>query len=96
MSAPHPPQGRQQQYTERPLKVFGEQYLEGQSLPIGAVINPGDPPLWTDGKPRVLLPTGPVELRFNDWVISNRYTGVAVEVISPEEFAERFGPGGAP
>jgi len=27
-----------------------------------------------------------------NWVISNRYTGQPVEVISSEEFAERFGP----
>jgi len=31
-------------------------------------------------------------LLLTDWVISNRYTGAAAEVISAEEFAERFGP----
>jgi hypothetical protein len=96
MSQPHPPQGNQQQHTERPLKVYAEQYQTGQPLPVGAVINPGDPPLYTDGKPRVLLPSGAHELVVGEWVISNRYSGVPTEVISPEEYAERFGPGGAP
>jgi hypothetical protein len=70
MAQPYPPQGEQQQHTERPIKVYAEQYLEGQPLPIGAVINPGDPPLWTDGKPRVLLPTGPHELQLTEGDVS--------------------------
>jgi hypothetical protein len=97
MAAPYPPQGEQQAHTERPLKVYAEQYQTGHPLPVGAVINPGDPPLFTDGKPRVLLPgRGPVELHLTEWVISNRYTGAPREVISDEEFTERFGPGGGP
>jgi hypothetical protein len=94
MAAPHPPQGNQQQYTERPARVFGEQYVEGQPLPIGVVIDPGDPPVYTDGQPRVLLPTGWVVIHPTEWVLTNRYAGVVREVISAEEFAERFGPGG--
>ena len=35
MAAPVPPQGDQRQYTERPLKVYGEQYRSGAPLPIG-------------------------------------------------------------
>ena len=97
MSQPSPPQGEQQQVTERPLRVYAEQYQTGHPLPIGAVINPGDPPLYTDGLPRVIIPgIGPVLLQLTDWVISNRYTGQPMEVISAEEFAERFGSGGAP
>jgi len=93
MAAPFPPQGEQKQQTEKPLKVYAEQYQTGHPLPVGAVINPGDPPLFTDGKPRVLLPgRGPVELHLTEWVISNRYTGAPREVISDEEFTERFGP----
>jgi hypothetical protein len=95
MAAPFPPQGNQAPHTERPLKIYGEQYLEGQ-LPVGAVIDPspgeGLPPLFNDGAARVLLPTGWAVLLLTDWVISNRYTGAAAEVISAEEFAERFGP----
>jgi hypothetical protein len=91
MAAPYPPQGAQQQHTERPLKIYAEQYL-GAALPIGAVINPGDPPLFVDGEPRVALPTGWVIVHETDWVLSNRYTGQPQEVISAEEFAERFGP----
>ena len=92
MAASFPPQGAQQQHTERPLKIYAEQYLDGQPLPIGAVTDFGDPPLFTDGQARVALPTGWVVLQLTDFVISNRYTGAAVEVISAEEFAERFGP----
>lgn len=94
MAAPLPPQGTQQQVTERPLRVFAEQYVEGGALPVGAVINPGEPPFFTDGQPRVLLPAGWVVLHPTEWVISNRYSGAASEVISAEEFSERFGPGG--
>jgi len=93
MGQPHPPAGNQTPHTERPLKVYGEQYLEGGALPVGAVIDPGDPPLFSDGQPRVLLPTGWVVLHSTEWVVSNRYTGAAAEVISAEEFAERFGGG---
>ena len=94
MAAPFPPQGEQKQYNERPLKIYGEQYLDGQPLPVGAVINPGDPPLFTDGLPRVALPTGWAVVQLTDWVLSSRYTGQPMEVISAEEFEERFGPGG--
>ena len=95
MAAPYPPQGAQQQHTERPLKIYAEQYL-GAALPIGAVINPGDPPLFSDGQPRVLLPAGWTVIQLTEYVISSRYTGQAIDVISAEEFAERFGSGGAP
>jgi hypothetical protein len=96
MAAPFPPAGNQAQHTERPLKIYGEQYLEGGPLPIGVVIDPGDPPLFSDGQPRVLLPAGWVVVHSTEWVISNRYTGAAAEVISAEEFTERFGGGGPP
>jgi hypothetical protein len=100
MAAPYPPAGNQTQHTERPLKVYAEQYLEGGALPVGVVIFPLDPaavppPPFVDGLPRVLLPAGPVVVHSTDWVISNRYTGAPIEVISDEEFSERFG-GGAP
>ena len=95
MPQPFPPQGNQSQHTERPLKVYGEQYLEGAAIPIGAVVNP-EPvpglPLFSDGLPRVPLATGWVIVNLTDWVLSSRYSGQPVEVISAEEFAERFGP----
>lgn len=96
MAAPYPPQGQQQPHTERPLKIYGEQYLAGHPPPIGVVIDPSPgpdlPPIYNDGQARVLLPSGWVVIQLTDWVISNRYTGTASEVISAEEFAERFGP----
>lgn len=95
MAAPIPPQGQQQQHTERPLKIYSEQYLAGQPLPIGVVIDPpggpGQPPLFSDGQPRVLTPAGWIVVRLTEWVISNRYTGKPREVISNDEFVERFG-----
>lgn len=91
MGQPHPPQGNQSPHTERPLKVYAEQYLTGQPLPVGTVTDialpafpNGEPRVYAGGRVYVLTPT--------EWVISNRYTGVAVEVISADEFAERFGP----
>ena len=96
MAQPVPPQGEQKQQTERPLKVYAEQYQTGHPLPIGVVIDPlvGGQPLYSDGQPRVLLPSGPVVVALGAWVISNRYTGAPREVISDEEFKERFGGGG--
>jgi len=88
MAAPHPPAGNQQQHTERPLKVYAEQYLTAAPLPIGAVLIPD---LFTDGLPRVFTDTKAYELHETDWVISNRYTGKPIEVISDEEKTERFG-----
>ena len=52
--------------------------------------------LYADGLPRVPTPTALYVLHLTDWVISSRYTGAAIEVISADEFAERFGPGGGP
>jgi hypothetical protein len=92
MAAPHPPAGNQSQHTERPLKIYGEQYVVGQPLPIGVEVDPGDPPIFNDGQPRVALPTGWVVVNLTDWVISSRYSGKPIEVISAEEFTERFGP----
>jgi len=98
MAAPYPPQGNQAQQTERPLKVYGEQYLAGQPLPINVVIDPvgAGGPIYSDGQPRVLLPAGWTVIQLTEYVISHRYTGQAIEVISAEEFAERFGGGGQP
>lgn len=88
MAAPYPPQGAQQPHTERPLKIYGEQYLAGAALPIGARTDtPGG-----DGPPYVIADGRYYPLHETDWVISSRYTGAVVEVISAEEFAERFGP----
>ena len=95
MAQPFPPAGEQKQYTERPLKIYGEQYVAGQPLPVGVVTDYGAP-LFTDEHPRVLLPSGWVVVQLTDWVISSRYTGQPIEVISDEEFSERFGGGGGP
>jgi len=92
MAAPHPPQGNQTPHTERPLKIYAEQYVTAGQYPVGVVVNPGDPPIYQDGEPRVALPSGWVVVNLTDWVISNRYSGKPQEVISAEEFAERFGP----
>ena len=91
MAAPYPPQGNQQQHTERPLKVYAEQYLSGQPLPIGATAD-AFPPVFPEATPRVYAGGQVYVLQPGEWVISNRYTGAAQEVISAEEFAERFGP----
>ena len=93
MAQPYPPQGNQTPHTERPLRVYAEQYLDGQPLPIGAVLYPE---VYPDGLPRVSTPTATYVLNLTDWIISNRFTGAAAEVVSAEEFAERFGPGGGP
>lgn len=91
MAAPFPPAGNQTPHTERPLKVYAEQYLTGQPLPVGATVETGDPPMFSDGVPRVLLATGWRELQLGEWVISSRFSGAVREVLSAEEFAERFG-----
>jgi hypothetical protein len=88
MAPPFPPAGNQKQHTERPLKIFAEQMVAGQPLPIGAVLIPD---LYADGLPRVFTDTQAYELHETEWVISNRYTGKPIEVISDDEFSERFG-----
>lgn len=91
MAAPFPPAGNQTQHTERPLKVYAEQYLVGQPLPIGATTETRNP-VYADGRPHVILASGRVvDLHETDWVISNRYTGQPIEVIAHEEMTERFG-----
>jgi len=93
MAQPFPPQGNQSQHTERPLKIYAEQYVEGGALPVG-VLNHAPTGEQT---PPYLVANGVYQpVRVGDWVISNRYTGVPIEVISDEEFSERFGGGGAP
>jgi len=94
MGQPYPPAGEQTPHTERPLKVYAEQYLDGHPLPIGVELGPGGPPDFTIA-PRVHLPTGAIVITFGEWVITNRYTGVVREIISAEEFQERFGGGPA-
>jgi hypothetical protein len=84
--------GQQQPYSEKPPKVLGEQYLEGQPLPIGATTDFGEPPLFSDGQPRVLLPTGWVVLHLTDWVLTNDATGQPLGVVSDAEFAAHFEP----
>jgi hypothetical protein len=91
MAAPYPRQGNQSQQNEKPLKVYAEQYLASAPLPVGATTETLNP-LYADGRPHVILPNAVVELYETDWLISSRYTGKPIEVISAEEFAERFGP----
>jgi hypothetical protein len=91
MAAPYPPQGNQQPHTERPLKIYAEQYVSGQPLPIGTVTDPF-PPVFPEATPRVYAGGHVYVLQLGDWVISSRYTGAPIEVIGPEEYAERFGP----
>jgi hypothetical protein len=96
MAQPFPPQGGQKQHTERPLKIYAEQYLEGEPVPIGVVIDAGEYPGGLVAA-RVHLATGAVLLvPLGAWVISSRYSGLPIEVISDEEFSERFGGGGGP
>jgi hypothetical protein len=89
MAAPLPPQGNQELHTERPLRVYAEQMLTGAPIPVGVLTTaptgePAPPHAFPGGVYRPVFDT--------DWIISNRYTGELMEVISAEEFAERFGP----
>jgi hypothetical protein len=92
---PIPAQGGQQQYTERPYKIFAEQYRAGGALPIGAIaaIEPIFP---ASGGPYANTLTGVFPLHDTDWVITNRYTGQQQSVMANDEFTERFGSGGGP
>jgi len=95
MAQPYPPQGNQSPHTERPLKIYAEQYLTGQPVPVGVTVS-AFPPYFEEGEPRVYLGAAVVRLIVTDWVISSRFTGKPIEVISAEEFAERFGPSDDP
>lgn len=89
MAAPFPPKGNQKQQNEKPLRVYAEQFVNGASLPIGVVIHTAT---GEEVPPYLLLGGVYVPVRVTEWVISSRYTGQPIEVISAEEFAERFGP----
>ena len=91
MAAPFPLQGNQKQQTEKPLKVYSEQFLAAGPLPVGVSIEVL-PPVYPNGEPRVYTADGPIAVHETDWILSSRYTGQPIEVISAEEFAERFGP----
>jgi len=92
MAQPYPPQGNQQQHTERPLKVYAEQMLAGQPIPIGVRT---DPPEGVETAPAFVVAGGVYyPVNEGDWVLSSRYSGQVIEVISNEEFTERFGGGG--
>jgi hypothetical protein len=91
MGNPVPAQGEQRQYVEQPLKIYGEQYLEGHPVPIG-VATYAALPVYQDGDARVYLSGGGIKsIALTDWVITNRYSGQPIDVVSAEEFAERFG-----
>jgi hypothetical protein len=86
-----PPQGQQAQFTERPMKIYGEQYLAGQPVPIG-VATYAFPPVYQEGDARVYLADGTIKpIAYTDWVVTHRYSGQPIDVLSNEEFAERFG-----
>jgi hypothetical protein len=90
MAAPFPPQGNQTQHTERPVKVYAEQMRTGAPLPIGVRTTA---PTGEPAPPYVVVPDGRwFPVNETDWVLSSRYSGALVEVISAEEFTERFGP----
>jgi hypothetical protein len=94
MAQPFPPAGNQSQRTERPRKIYAEQYREGYPVPIGATTETQNP-VYADGRPHVITPLRIYDLKFGDWVISSRFTGQPLQVISDEEFQERFGGGPA-
>ena len=92
MAKPFPAQGDQKQYTEKPLKVYGEQFRDGGPIPVGVLTTT---PTGEAVPPYVLAGGIYYPVQDTDWIISNRYTGAVVELLSAEEFSERFGGGGA-
>ena len=91
MAQPFPPQGGQQQYNEHPLKVYVEQYTTGGPLPVGVLTTA---PTGETTPPYLISAAGLYQPVTNtDWVISSRYSGQPREVVSNEEFDERFGKG---
>jgi len=84
-----PAQGGQKPYTEKPLKVWGEQYRVGAALPIGAV-EAMEPLFPASGGPYANTSTGVFPLKDTDWVITDRYTGQAHSVLSDVDFQDRF------
>lgn len=93
MPQPFAPQGAQKQYTEKPLKVYGEQFHEGGPIPVGVRTTM---PTGEAAPPHLITSAGVyLPVHDTDWIISNRYTGAATGVLSNEEFSERFGGGGA-
>jgi hypothetical protein len=91
MPPPVPPQGNQQLVVAKPQKVYAEQYLVGQPLPIG-VVTAAFPPVFAEGDPRVYTQDGRVLIpKDTDWILTHRYSGQVSDVLSAEEYADRFG-----
>jgi len=91
MAGVQPPEGGQKNYVTKPQQVYGEQYLAGGPLPVGAVAElPDYPP---EGGPYLPLPPCVFVIHSTDWVITNKHTGVPTEVITDDTFTERYGGG---
>jgi hypothetical protein len=87
-----PLQGQQKQYNEQPVKIYGEQMLNGAPLPIG-VSTEIILPVYADGRPRAYTTDGPKDVHPTDWVITHPFSGEVLDVLTAEEFEDRFGPG---
>ena len=85
------PQGGQKNYVVKPQQTYGEQYLEGGPLPIGAV-DAIEPVFPAAGGPYVNTETGVYPLLDTDWVLTNKLTGQPTRAVTHEEFEELFGP----
>ena len=93
MAGVQPPEGGQKNYVDKPQQVYGEQYLGGGPIPVGAVaeILPDYP---AAGGPYLPLPPCVFVVHSTDWVITNKRTGQPERLMTDEDFTDRYGGGG--
>lgn len=95
MAGVTPPQGGQKNYVDKPQQVYGEQYLGGGPIPVGAVAEAG-PGYPAEAGPYLVIPPCVFVIQSTDWVITDKHTGRPERVLTDEEFSDRFGGGGGP
>ena len=94
MPGVQPPEGNQKNYVEKPQQFYGEQYVIGAPLPIGAVLEilPDYP---AANGPYVPIPPAVYRLVPTQWVLTDKRSKRLLAVLTDEQFVERFGGGPA-
>jgi hypothetical protein len=87
---PKPPTAHQQEYTQRPPRVYAEQYHTGDPLPPGATPGEDPPGLPIAGGPYLSTLTGMYPLHDTDWILTDTYSGLATTVLADADFQLQY------
>lgn len=79
-------------YVEKPTQVYAEQYFAATQPPPVGVCNCGINPVYPAPHAH---PGRWASLHEGDWLLTSKYSGQLVDVLTDAEFQERFGSGPA-